>query len=212
MLKKMSVCALTVGLFAMTAQAAIVDVAAVGGPGGNVLNSATNSDSDYWAPANNSSDDLWSPNSGAMLSHTASNDDSPELKQTFSGLDPTRIYDIYVKGLYYWNDSIAATSYYAPAGALEGDSVQTYLGVEGTGALTPVYLLVGQVQGTNSVTVIYDDFDVAAVDAHTGGLPKRANRTYILGLGYEDVGAVPEPASLGLLAAGLGLLSLRRRA
>lgn len=157
------------------------------------------------ASLSHTADNIWSQHTeaahGTGSSGTAwfstDGDDCPEIAITANGLDNTKVYDVY--GLFWsWDATIVCQL------GLQSGNLTTYSKFSAEAIDTGVgswdgdhlyQVLLGTVSGVDSVTVYADD---VAAD----------NRSYVLGLSYE---AVPEPATMALVAISGGLLLRRRK-
>lgn len=223
MMKKVLVTLLLVGLLSLPAHA-LVYVDALGGEGGNTVNAATGSATD-WFNTDNAIDGLWRLRTGFgnndsqalgapgneiyEATGTTAGEDALVLITTVSGLTPGQLYQVDVV---YWssNDSGNNQSWAVRAG-FSADAMAFYdrLGLEGATAGTwtgkqegdrlELLGLIGnqQADGNGQIRVYIDDKPAAH-----GFI----DRTWYDGLAVE---AVPEPATLAVL--GLGALFLRRK-
>ena len=147
-------------------------------------------------------------NNGTILTSNANTEGSPMLTTTVSGLDPLKIYDVY---LVFWSVNVEDGGKWGLKGGLTGETLVEYFddpstrlgGVHGENVFEN-HVLIGQVQGVTSFGVDVDDLEAPFETSD--------QRAWYDGVSYNEVGIVPEPSAISLLLVGaIGLLAGGRR-
>jgi hypothetical protein len=226
--------ALTVGVWATPAGAAIIYVDATDGAAGNTALAPSAGGGVWTTNTTDTVDAIWrfrtgfglaptatSPPSGAgsvttggagtvyeSTGNTATPDDVPRVVTTVSGL-PSDTYNVYV---YFWSDQ-SNSPWRVRAGLTDDPNpLSLYLG-SNTPSGTPTPVNIATDSGGRifyQVLLGQQTGTSLSVFVEDGPATGGTSRTWYDGIGYES--AIPEPASLAALGlGGLALLHRRRR-
>jgi len=135
----------------------------------------------------------------------------PNLKVSYSGLDPTHKYAVSITARTYLAPSANPNIYYSVAAGLTAATIQNLVpAIDNTQQIMSTFAL-GEIQGVSTGSVFIGSLDMNNLPASVTA--PNDIRTTPESIRFEDLGpAVPEPAAMGmLLIVGLTAIAQRSR-